>query len=577
MKKRIIFIVKAFIILSMFFLLIKGNVSFAEDEIITFEVNNVKEWVEAIENINKSGQGKYIINLNNDINSQEIDGKLIVPNVSISVPCEVSIIGNGNTIYFPAGGGIGSGIFLSKGAILNLGKEDGSDNLTLAGSTEGNDDGGLIYVNEKYINDSMSTGATCNMYDGVTLKDRVTSNYYGAGVSVSGIKTVFNMYGGTIQNCGFSSVSSGSEVYGGGVSVMGGTFNMYDGIIKDCHALNTNDNFYGRGGGIFLTQYPYSQSKLNITGGTIENCSADVGGGIFLSYNYYPESESITNISNCKIINNHATYDGGGIYALASHINISNSEITGNDALYGGGLLLNGSNSRPSTVNMDDTCVLCNNIAVNAGSDVDAYRSTISLPVASSMNRKYLNSEPSYASQKKINGWYEDNEEDDSSGNNRYKNQTQTEAVLINEINIDATNEEKLIIAGNNGEDDSEKDDEEPSKDDEEPSKDDEEPSKDDGEPSKDDEKKDPEGNDSQTTNETIPQDDSAEQQNNNNSILNTITENQNQVLDDREKSVGNSPNTGDKITKHLIYFVFSGIVLALLIKYKFPKTKGKH
>ena len=567
MKKDVKFIFHTFIILFLFFTMFSGQETLAQDDVTVYEVNNVKEWHEAVKEIKELGNGNYIISLKSDIYEENIDGKRYAPNVSIDVPCNVTIIGNGHTIYFPAGGGTGSGISISDGATLNLGKEDGSDSLTLAGSNEGNDDGGLIYISEMYIKESMATGAVCNMYNGVVLKDRITSNYYGAGVSVNGIKTVFNMYGGTIQNCGFSSVASGSEVYGGGVSVNGGTFNMYDGIIRDCHAKNTDENFYGRGGGVFLTQYRYSQSKLNITGGTIENCSADIGGGIYLAYNYYPDSDSITNINNCKIINNHATYNGGGIYAAASHINISNSEITGNDAEYGGGLLLTGSNNWPTVVNMDDSCILCNNTATEGGSDIVANKSTITLPVASSMNRKYLASEPGYASQKKINGWYEDNEEDDETGTKRYKNQSQDEAILISDLTVDSMEEMKYLIAGSNGEEDPPEDGDE-KKDDENIPIDD--------KPNQDEDT--PKNDEPQEENEIIPEKNDNEDSNNDKSINNnTINEITNNVEQDNINKPNNTPNTGDNIKTYFIYFIISIVFLLIISLDKKQKTKGKH
>ena len=579
MKKRTFRICFVFMIILIFMIILKVNSGLAEGEVTTYDVSNVKEWVEAIKSINSNGSGNFIVNLKGDISKEQIEGKTYFPNVSIIVPANVTIIGNGHTISFPAGGGTGSGITVEKGAILNLGKEDGSDTLILAGSVEGNDDGGLIYIYEPYIKESMATGGTCNMYKGVTLKDRITSNYYGSGVSVSGIKTVFNMYGGTIQNCGFSSVSSGSVVYGGGVSVKGGTFNMYDGTIKDCHALSTAEEFYGHGGGICLVLNTNSQSRLNITGGTIENCRADVGGGIYAEYNYYPDRSSVTNIQNCKIINNHATYDGGGIYSAACRINITGSEITGNSAEYGGGMLLNGSNSWPTTVNMDDTCKLCNNTATGGGSDVDAYKSTITLPVASSMNEKYLASEPSYASQKKINGWYEDKENDDSTGTKRYKNQTIEEAVLVNETSIDAMTEEQLLIAGNNGEDDTPGEDpvdpdnpDEPDEPDEpvDPSNPDDEKDKDPEIPSQDDKEE------SKGTNEVIPEKNEDENENAiNNEVPNKEIENNTNNSENNKSS--DNPDTGDKIKKYFVYLILASIFLTLIIINKSQNSKGKH
>lgn len=70
------------------------------------------------------------------------------------------------------------------------------------------------------------------MYDEVTLRDNQTNNYFGGGVTVRG--GTFNMYGGTIDNCGVKDVS---VCFGGGVALYCNvTFNMQDGTIKNCYA-----------------------------------------------------------------------------------------------------------------------------------------------------------------------------------------------------------------------------------------------------------------------------------------------------------------------------------------------------
>ena len=119
---------------------------------------------------------------------------------------------------------------------------------------------------------------------------------------------------------------------------------MEDGLITDCHAENEAGgiecNFYSMGSSI-------TNDIFEITGGTVQNCSAVNYGAIYI---YGRDTASKENketifIQNSKVINNHADKDGGGIYIRVrnsgTQVLIKDTLIDGNSASTCGGLGLN--------------------------------------------------------------------------------------------------------------------------------------------------------------------------------------------------------------------------------------------
>ncbi len=161
------------------------------------------------------------------------------------------------------------------------------------------------------------------MYNGVTIKDIETNNYFGGGVTITDGST-FHMYGGTIDNCG---IQGGSVCYGGGVAAInGGSFIMDGGTIKNCYAYSdytdtTDPNrcFTAVGGGVFVSNGSYFQ----MNGGTVTNCKAtNFGGGIALDISYgelynkgYGYLQSRVEINGGTIDGNTASAAGGGVFA----------------------------------------------------------------------------------------------------------------------------------------------------------------------------------------------------------------------------------------------------------------------
>ena len=227
-----------------------------------------KEELDAIcAEINQNG-GTYTINLTGDI----IGGQVEIKNKD----AVVTVIGNGHTLYNPA-----TAVYVENGAKVILG--NGESELILTGNNSSingvtNDSPGIIHV---------LPGSTCEMNDKVTVKDRKSQNYLGAGATVQG--GTFIMNGGTIQNCGIAGVPNtdidgGSVCYGGGVAVFaGGIFTMNGGTITECYAKSNYPSddysklYTAMGGGVFVS----GSSVFTMNGGTISNCEAtNFGGGV---------------------------------------------------------------------------------------------------------------------------------------------------------------------------------------------------------------------------------------------------------------------------------------------------------
>lgn len=334
---------------------------------ITFEVANSSEFLAAFDKIQKA-EGTYTISLNADITLDGGGSALIIRSNR-----EVTLLGNGYTIYFESQ----YGVLQVNGGMLNLGNESGNQ-LTIDASGKPARREPLVRVH----------GGTNNMYEGVTLKGNDNSqdggSTTGGGVSVEPSRTseygdsIFNMYGGVITECkngrgngggvcvGDEFSRNGTEAVfnmyngdiinnestavllpdwgptepepsgGAGVAVLNkhATFNMYDGLIAENKSTT-------RGGGV----YSYFGKKINIEGGTIRDNSCvegfGTGGGICVGgVNYHPSFPSAMTISGGTITDNSAWYGGGIYFEYSNKIDISNTKIAGNFADQGGGVYI---------------------------------------------------------------------------------------------------------------------------------------------------------------------------------------------------------------------------------------------
>ena len=222
--------------------------------------------------------------------------------------------------------------------VLNLGVEGYDKKLTIEEDTRD----GSASENPRVAFITVSGGATANMYENVTLQNGEFAGNACVVImgskSVTGSNSVFNMYGGVIENCSRAVMADS-----------GTTFNMSGGEIRNCVSMNDGGGLYadnstinitggtisgceGRwGGGLYAT----NSSKITITGGTISGCTAGAGGGLYVVGSTLNIKGGT--ISECFVSD---TGKGGGLFADQSTLTISGGTIKGNKAAYGGGVAL---------------------------------------------------------------------------------------------------------------------------------------------------------------------------------------------------------------------------------------------
>ena len=321
-------------------------------------------------------------------------------------------------------------------------------------------------------------GGTFHMYGGTIDNCGITggSMCYGGGVAVI-YGGSFTMDGGEITNC-FATSSFKASDYGmdsriitsagGGVYVSGGSsFFMTGGAIS-------NNKANEMGGGVAVVAsieeiinggWGNLQSSAQILGGTISGNEANDGAGVLSSAYFYAaayglcadtpnvgaaekpglflENATITNntanrdegygagvlavmmklpaaaeIHDCTITKNSAAIGGAvASYGNFTSLTIDGCTIKGNKAAnYGGGFAAESNSGEGAGTTITNT-KLCNNSAGKAASDAYLDGSRAKLSAAKGMNELYLG-KPDDVTNKKIDGWYLDNE------NARYTTQT---------------------------------------------------------------------------------------------------------------------------------------------------------
>ncbi len=424
---------KCFFVVFVFLLLM--GVGVAEPVIIG--VSDDTSLIAAVNEINKASTGEYVISLDNDITMER--------DIAFTSKVEKTIVGNGKKLILgttsPSNALITDdkeddkyyyidGFIIILNGILNLG--DGKSELTITstGSTTDSSSAIQVVANDLYDEEDYKN-PVLNMNEGVTISNWHVDNSYGAGVRVyshyleKGFTATFNMRGGTISDCGFT---SGSNQFGGGVAVLhNGEFNMEGGTITHCKANNgggvcltllrdkvgifsVNNPVFKMSGGVITDNSTYKNGgkggngggvavfngKLEMTGGSITNNSAweNAGGGIWNA-----DSANDLEISGAEITGNYAYLYGGGIYSTHD-VTVENSTIMNNTGYRGGGVYVVSSINKPKFEMKSG--VLCNNIGELDGSDAYVAPGAIILPSASGMNKTYRDT--GYP----IDGWYWD-------------------------------------------------------------------------------------------------------------------------------------------------------------------------
>lgn len=247
----------------------------------------------------------------------------------------------------------GCSMVISNGATVNLGTKEG----------EGKPENKLILTSIDDTNAviNMDGSAVLNMYHGVEIRDSRAGGQAG-GVQLIGDKTVFNMYGGVIDNCvNWASVAGGVCIDGGAL------FNMYDGVIQNCSGWT--GGAVSVSGGPAIGEYLSGSSGFHMYGGTIKDChDKRYGGGAVCAYTAEPVSFIMDGgtITGCSA---DGEGYGGAIFIFTTHsdavIEINKGEISGNSGAYGGGVFV-----YEGTVKIADGVALHSNKATVEGDDL---------------------------------------------------------------------------------------------------------------------------------------------------------------------------------------------------------------
>ena len=300
--------------------------------------------VTLFEEINKPGDDENVIELCENIT---LTDNYTLTNDKATTIKTTTIKGEGHTIFVKPNAGI---TVTGKGNVLNLGAEGYKGTLTIDRDPR---DVSVPETRGAFI--TVSGGATANMYGNVTLQ-----NWQFAGNACvvimgpkldTGSNSVFNMYGGVIENCS-RAVTAGSRT----------TFNMSGGKIRNREGIRGS----GNGGGVRVYEATFVMS-----GGTISGCTADTGGGL------YADSSTVTikggTISGCS------AGAGGGLYADNSAVTINKGTISGCKAEngYGGGLYAK--NNSTVTIEGGTISECCTTSDIGMGGGLYAYRSTITI------------------------------------------------------------------------------------------------------------------------------------------------------------------------------------------------------
>ena len=170
--------------------------------------------------------------------------------------------------------------------------------------------------------------------------------YYGSGIYVD--SGTFSMKGGYISKNGYTSrrtcgsgggvcVNSGKFIMtggsidanrassnGAGVNISnGGEFEMSGGSIISNNTTTTDG---GYGGGVYVFGDDNNGATFTMNGGVIQGNSSDRGGGVSVEH----KQKAKFYLNGGEIKENHATYQGGGVYNYSGTFTITGGSITNN-------------------------------------------------------------------------------------------------------------------------------------------------------------------------------------------------------------------------------------------------------
>lgn len=157
---------------------------------------------------------------------------------------------------------------------------------------------------------------------------------------------------GTFTMTGGTIVNS-SATLGGAVYQEGGTVSMSGGTINSCSATN--------GGALYV-----SGGTVNLTGGIMRNCTSTTdGGAVYIAGGTVTISGS-TSVDHCI-----SGSDGGGLYVTGGNVTINNGTISGNRSANasGGGVFVNNGNFSMSAGTISGNYAATNGGGVSVSSE----------------------------------------------------------------------------------------------------------------------------------------------------------------------------------------------------------------
>ena len=183
---------------------------------------------------------------------------------------------------------------------------------------------------------SISGSVIAHNFAGCDSQTQLCRSALGGGMRVSGALEISTsaIYDNTAEAQGSLQDATAN---GAGCYSVYGDIHIADSTISNNHLLgNATER---RGGGLFTAGGFAPDEDVVIAGSTLDNNSADKGGGLF-------DKAGKLNIIDSTISGNSADTAGGGVYALGSAYGahpwkLSNSTVTANSAGNGGGIVDN--------------------------------------------------------------------------------------------------------------------------------------------------------------------------------------------------------------------------------------------
>lgn len=417
-----------------------------------FEVGTPDEFIAALEAVHAATDEEFVIKLTDDITIDTQYGNTSDELNHIKNNNTVTILGQNHTLNLVAEN---KNKFKLTNATLNLGKDDGTDVLTICGA------GSSVKSSESLV--TLYNNGTLNMYNGVTLRDNTTlpgenggavrivqagtfnmyggtitnnvSGNFGGGILVDGANATLNIQGGEITN---NSLHDGSGWGGGAIGLLGNELNVN---IENVTISGNTACWYGAGimnGNVNGTttinnvtfdsnEAPYGAAiihfygTISIANSTFSNNNSTSGAAI-----YADEDSGALTSQNNTFTNNTATDRGGAVFSdNNSVVSLIGDTYTSNSAVDGGAIYSaisdtanfvldgctiknntatnNGGGIYASILTVDDDSVVYDNTADTAADDIYVNGGAYSIVSAETMNANITDAT--------INGWYLDTAE----------------------------------------------------------------------------------------------------------------------------------------------------------------------